>query len=151
MVRWSVLRSFLAITCLATGALLYILFRPKTLLMFRWADSFGLTALIDSLRSSVQGFDSRLPMWTIYSLPYALWVLAYMIAIDVIWGDARPFSRQVWLWSVPATAVASELAQGLHYISGRFDLADLTTILLASILGYGVTNLSRLHEGIVTT
>lgn len=151
MDRLRVLRSFVTITSLATGSLLYILFRPKNLLMFRWADSFGLNASVDSLRTWAHGMDMRLPMWIVYSLPYALWVLAYMLAIDVIWDDTQPFARHVWFWAVPVAAIASELAQGLHLIPGRFDLSDLVSIVLASFIGYGLSSLIGPIEGKATT
>ncbi|MCB1061172.1 MAG: hypothetical protein KDB65_13195 [Calditrichaeota bacterium] len=148
MARWKAIRSFISITCLATGSFLYLLFRSKSLLMFRWADSIGLNSQIEAARMWIHDVNVQLPIWAIYSMPYALWVLAYMIAIDVIWDGARIFARHVWFWSVPVAAVLSELAQGLHMIPGRFDLTDLASIALASLLGFGVSNVTRQREGI---
>lgn len=151
MTRWPLLRSFLTVASLAAGSLLYILFRPESLLMFRWAESLGLSSSIDSLRTGAHSLELHLPMWTVYSLPYALWVLAYMLAIDIIWGDTQPFARHVWFWSIPVAAISSEFAQSLHWIPGRFDLTDVTSIVIASVLGFGLSSQSIQSEGIATT
>ena len=133
---------FLAFICFLTGLVLYVLFRPTTLLMFQWADSFGLMEIIRMARSHVHGLNRYLADWIIFSLPYALWVLSYRFCISGIWGKSTSSDRVGWFWGVPITAIASELAQGLGFIPGHFDSLDLISIIFATIIGYFVTSLS---------
>lgn len=139
---------FVAVGCVVTGAVLYFLFRPTTLLMFRWADSLGLTELIGTMRSWVYGFDEYLPNWAIYSLPFALWVSSYLLLIDSIWGRSRSLVFYVWFWCIPIIAIAAETAQSMQFLPGHFDMLDLIAIIFAVILGLVATIFNQSHKGV---
>ena len=133
----------LAVNCLLAGSLIYIFFRPTTLLMFHWADSIGITNAISSMRAWANGFDNHLPNWAIYSLPFALWVLSYLFFIDGIWDGSKAVVRYAWFWCVPIIAIAAECAQSIQIISGRFDSTDLIAIISATIVGFLATDINR--------
>jgi hypothetical protein len=119
--------------------------------MFHWADSLGLTGLIGTMRTWVDGIDRYLPTWTIYSLPFALWVSSYLFFIKGIWGNSISLVRYVWFWCIPVIAIAAELAQSMHIIPGRFDIVDLVMIILATILGFVATDFNQVSKGVTTS
>lgn len=138
----------LAAGCLLAGSALYVLFRPTTLLMFHWADALGLTGSIGTMRASLDGLDKYLPSWTVNSLPFALWVVSYMFFINGIWGNSISLVRSVWFWCIPVIAIAAELAQSMHIIPGRFDLVDAVMIIVATTLGFFLTELNHAKKGV---
>ena len=124
------------IVCLLGGSTLYILFRPTTLLMFHFTEWVGLTEYIETIRTWAEGFDKYLPIWVVYSLPFALWVLSYLFFIHSIWRDSALLSRYVWFWCIPIIAITAELAQIIHIIPGVFDISDLLILFFATLLAF---------------
>lgn len=121
--------------CLAAGSLLYICFRPRSLLMFQWANSIGTKQNISFIRGATKEIGHRLPEWFMYSLPFSLWVVSYMLAIGAVWVGSRSPVRLVWLSIVPVLSIASEIAQAVHLIPGSFDWVDLGLLTTGSIIG----------------
>jgi len=143
------IRSFiLAVICLLAGSLIYILFRPTTLLMFNWTESLGLMNIISSMRAWADGYDKFLPGWIIYSLPFGLWVSSYMFFIDCIWGRSQALALHVWFWAVPVIAITAEFVQLFSIIPGHFDFIDLLIIFLAAIFGFLATGIYKSNKGI---
>jgi len=120
---------------LGLGSAIYILFRPRSLLMFSWFDWMGLGAVIDSLRSEWHGFAEHLPAALLGSAPFALWVLAYMLLIEAIWAGERTVRKAMWKWTVPLAAVCAEVGQIGTLVPGTFDYLDLLAISLAILAG----------------
>lgn len=135
-----------AAACLILGSALYVLFRPATLLMFHWADELNLTHSIRLMRASTGGLENLLPAWFIFSLPFALWVLAYLFFIEALWAHSQDWARLVWFWSIPLIAICAELAQIKHIIPGRFDWGDLAAVILAIVLGFLTTSIHNLKK-----
>jgi hypothetical protein len=129
----------MALVCLLLGSALYVFFRPTTLLMFQLADALGLTSSIGVMRDWMAGFDCYLPKWIIFSLPFALWVSAYLLFINSIWMNSTSLSRHVWFWCIPLVAIIAELAQIKHIIPGTFDVTDFVVIIVAIIFGFSLT------------
>jgi hypothetical protein len=113
---------------------IYILFRSESLLMFRWANSLGLLPFIHSLRSYSLGLKPIIPAWVVYSLPFALWTISYMLFIQAIWFGHKSIYRVIWFWAVPVISVAAELGQYPRLVPGTFDIFDLLTIVFAVAL-----------------
>jgi hypothetical protein len=134
----------LAGACLLIGSMIYVLFRPTSLLMFHWADSLGLTVLIHALRSYSHSTAKFLPNWFVYSLPFALWVSSYLFCIRAIWWRSSCRSRYLWFWCVPIISVTSELCQHLRILPGTFDFLDLLTICLGTAIGFSIPTSNQL-------
>lgn len=112
------------------GAMIYLLFRPTHLLMFRWLDSIGLMDFVDSIRAN----QKNVPEWIIYSLPDGLWMFSYCLFIGCIWDfDIR--ECLFILVILPIYAVTIEIMQYFHLVSGTFDFMDLVVFLTAFVLG----------------
>jgi hypothetical protein len=136
-----------AAACLILGSAVYVLFRPTTLLMFHWADALSLTHSVRSMRASASGLENLLPAWFVFSLPFALWVLAYLFFIEAVWAHSKSWKRLVWFWCVPLIAISAELAQVKNIIPGSFDWEDLAAIIFAVILGFSTTSTHNLKKG----
>ncbi len=126
--------------CLATGSVLYICFRPKSLLVFQWAETIGAGEGVNVARNAARAVDQIMAGWVTYSLPFALWVVSYMLAIGAVWGGSRSSARFVWLAVVPVMAIGSEVMQAAHLIPGTFDWRDLCFLVLASTVGWSASN-----------
>lgn len=134
----------LAAVLLTIGSAIYLLFRPTSLLMFHWADSIGLMGLLNTLRANSHGASRRLFPWVIYSLPFALWVLSYMLCIKTIWWRSSGSSwYHTWFWCVPVVSIASELCQRMRILPGTFDPVDLIALSIAAACGLGVLAFER--------
>jgi hypothetical protein len=121
---------YLATSFLLLGSAVYILFRPTSLLMFRWADNLCLMVPIHALRIHCISVTNYLPHWFIYSSPFAFWVVAYLLFIKAIWWKSITPLRYFWFWCVPLISVISEIGQYLRLIPGTFDPVDLLIISL---------------------
>jgi hypothetical protein len=129
---------------LLLGSAIYILFRSESLLMFRWANLLGLFPLIHSLRLYSLEVKPVIPAWVVYSLPFALWTVSYMLFIQAIWFGHKSIYRVIWFWAVPVISLASELGQYRRFVPGTFDIFDLLTIafavaLVLTIIAFGRT------------
>lgn len=122
---------YCAVGTLFLGSAIYILFRSESLLMFRWANSLGLLPFIDFLRFYSQGLRPIIPAWFVYSLPFALWTVSYMLFVQAIWFGHKSISRVIWFWVVPVISLAAELGQYPRLVPGTFDILDLLTIIFA--------------------
>ena len=80
--RQFICQTIVSFFLLGLGGSLYLLFRPKTLLMFKWVDSLGLSEYLDLLRDMVS--DITLNHITLYSLPDGLWLASYIIVVNTI-------------------------------------------------------------------
>ena len=70
-----------ALFLIFTGGMIYILYRPENLLLFRVTDSLGITPLIDMLRSNRS--KVMLPSFMINSLPAGLWTASYLMMMYI--------------------------------------------------------------------
>ena len=71
----------IALLLILTGGIIYVLYRPESLLLFRVTDSLGITPIIDIVRSN----SSRvmLPSFMINSLPAGLLTASYLMMMYV--------------------------------------------------------------------
>ncbi len=121
-----------ATSSLLLGSTIYILFRSKSLLMFRWISAYGLMSVVNALRSHAQIIRTLLPGWFIYSLPFALWIISYLFFVRAIWFKSKSASRNSWFWCIPLISIAAELGQYPRIVPGTFDVFDLLTIGIAA-------------------
>lgn len=83
MRQW--LQILTGIILLMAGGMIYLLFRPTTLLGFRLTDAVGLSPFISGWRSSM---ETRQPVdFVVYCLPNGLWVAAYILIIDRVFAS----------------------------------------------------------------
>ena len=119
-------RFFCTLTSLAllfTGGMIYVIYRPKVLLLFFVADKVGVGEWVDSLRATCGSINW--PEWIVYCLPNGLWSWSYVIIIEALFCN-RPFSeRCLWVSVIPVIGIFSELMQCMGLLRGTYDFADL--------------------------
>jgi len=95
------------------------------------------------MRATTGAIEQSVPSWVLFSLPFALWVLAYMLIVDAVWINSFSALRHAWFWCMPVIAIAAELAQIKNMIPGYFDLADLIAIMIAASIALFVTSIQK--------
>jgi hypothetical protein len=130
---------------LISGSLLYIGFRPTTLLMFHWASAVGLMPLVALFRGLTEIIRLAMPAWIFDSLPFALYVASYVVAIEAIWYGSRATQKMLWILLVPAMAILSEIGQLIGVVPGTFDWRDLSLLIAAPILSVTATTIYANH------
>lgn len=126
------LKLSLGIMLLLVGGITYLLFRPRTLLMFHVADYLGLSPIIDRIREGIT--DAWLPEFIVYSLPGALWSTAYLLTVDCFLYGQSVRTRLVATSIIPLIGAASEVFQLTGMVPGTFDGWDLLCYLIPYFL-----------------
>jgi hypothetical protein len=73
------------LAAVTAGGGIYLLWRPESLLVFRWIRLAGLEPSLSALRSAAAGIGAVLPGWVIY----ALWAFALGLFLFTLWGACR--------------------------------------------------------------
>lgn len=124
-----------SILSLLTGGLIYLGYRTETLLMFKWVDYLGLSPWVKQLRTFCTEFP--LPSWVYYSLPDGLWLLSYMLFMNIIWSKKEEIQYIIWLYILPIIAIVSEILQIFISGIGTFDIIDLLSY-VSAILTFNI-------------
>jgi len=125
----------LALISLLIGSLIYILWRPETLIIFAWFDNIGATNIITSLRKTIGVFPPFLPLWMLYSFPNALWVFTGIFILGCIWEKNLARGSVFWIGVFLLIAFGSEIGQFLRIVPGVFCWGDMTTMGIAALVG----------------
>lgn len=117
-----------AMLCLTAGALVYLLFRPTTLLLFVLAGRAGCMPTVLRLRALAA--DVQLPDVVVSSLPGGLWSAAWVLLMSAVFSSQERPWRLFATGLIPAVGVLSEGAQALGLIGGTADISDALCYLL---------------------
>ncbi len=118
--------------CFLVGTLIYLLFRSTDMYMFVPLKASGTLGYIIALRESLPAIN--LPEWIIYSLPDGLWLLAYVLLIEVIWWAEDSPWKTAFQYSLPMMAIIAEFAQMSNLFPGTGDPMDITAYFIALII-----------------
>ena len=110
---------------LLVGGLLYILYRPTSLLMFAWFAELGLEPVVTNMRT-LAGRLGVPPDFVVYSLPGGLWAYSLLAYLRLALGH-QPGRLRGWLLPTACLLVALELVQLASARLGVFSPADLLT------------------------
>lgn len=117
------------------GSMIYLSFRSTTLLLFEWCRFLGLDCYINFFRSFVCKIQPS--NFIIYNLPGGMWLLSYMLLINVIWANEKGnIYYRLFLYSLPIITLYSEVAQLFSFVPGTFDILDIICYLFAIIFFY---------------
>ena len=112
-----------ALLLILTGGMIYVLYRPENLLLFRVTDSLGMTPLIDIVRSNTS--KVMLPSFMINSLPAGLWTASYLMMMYITTKFHTRRIRLMLALPLPVMAIVLELMQFFGWCPGTFDIYDL--------------------------
>lgn len=120
---------FISLLC---GGLIYLFFRPESLLLFSWADHLGLSSSLENIRTLSLPLAPKLGDWVLFSLPNGLWVISFALLALGVCGDKGQNAMLVLAWTslLCLIAIASEALQYTGTVPGTFDWND--------ILAYGL-------------
>ena len=116
------------------GGLIYLTFRPTTILMFHVADGMGLMPLVMAWRSMTAAWQPA-EFW-VYSLPGGLWAAAYILLAYGFLSRQSSLLRLTVASTIPMAGVVSELLQGIYVLPGVFDWTDLLCYATPLVLLY---------------
>ncbi len=119
---------------LGSGGLLYILFRSEYLMVNRWVLNNQFGTVLKIIRVHSFKLLESIPKWIVYSLPDALWLMAFGLFLQIIWMDATKGIRIIWTVVPCSIAFLWELFQATHIVNGTFDLVDLLIYFLTTLL-----------------
>lgn len=121
---------FFAFFTLLVGVSIYLLFRSRSLLAFRWLEIVGLKDFIITVRTYCGNIC--LPEFVIYCLPDGLWSLSYVLFMDSIWrGGKLGF---LFVQIIPVIGAISELLQKYHVLDGCYDTCDFICYLFPLVV-----------------
>ena len=100
------------------GSMIYILFREKNLLMFKWFKFLKLDFIINFLRDNFYKYRIYIPKSVLFSLPDALWVYSFTMFLSIY------FKNRIMLSSIFAGSIITEILQ-LWFVTGTFDIYDV--------------------------
>ena len=120
---------------LLIGGVIYVLWRPVNLRLFRWLEALNIYALVITARRVLPS----LPEWATYSLPAGLWMYSVVAALTFIWMPDRRGWWLLWVSLALLLGPGGEVAQLCGLIPGRFDPVDLISYLLTGGLALALT------------
>ena len=129
------LAMIIATVSLASGGLMYILFRKQSHRVLAWCDNAGLGGAVRPLRHMALRHVSLLPGWCVYSLPDGLWLFSLLMVIAAIWRRDRA-TATVAQAMLTAAALGHEVAQARWPKLGTCSAGDLVCYLAAATLAY---------------
>lgn len=122
----------IALVMIITGGIIYVLYRPQNLLLFRVTDNLGLTPYIEQLRNEVVGF--YMPPFVINSLPAGLWTASYLTFMFVSTRYHNRKTRLLLSLPLPVSAIILEFMQLTGWCPGTFDFFDLLCYVIPLII-----------------
>jgi hypothetical protein len=126
-----------AVSALLVGGLIYVIWRPESLVMFRWFDALSLEGVVATLRAYGASHSRTFPEWVYFSLPQGLWIMSGIVLLGCVWANN---SRAALAWPLGFALFGFSLegAQYAGWLPGRFDQLDLLFLVIASCLAGSV-------------
>lgn len=119
-VRWNMI---IALLLLFMGGMIYVLYRPQSIMLFQITDSLGLRPLIIHLRDAVSTIT--LPSIVVNSVPAGLWTASYLILMYCNTRFHNKRDRLLISLPLPMTMILLEFMQLKGWCPGTFDFYDL--------------------------
>lgn len=122
------IQTALCVVLLFLGGATYLLFRPRTILMFKVVDAIGIGGKVDKWREEMAGV--HLPDFMVDCLPNGLWVAAYILLIDGLLHSQAKRVRVIGATVIPLAGVVAEIMQAMGVLPGTFDFMDIACLLV---------------------
>lgn len=116
------------------GSIIYILFRPTSLIIFNFFSFINVDIFIMSLRNTNFHLIKYIPNFFIYSFPNALWVYSFSFFTLMLWYNYNILARILSFIFIFIIAIGIELCQLNHYLPGTYDCVDLITSIFSSLM-----------------
>ena len=118
----SLIKVMIAIITFTIGGYIYLAYRSTSLQMFEWFNNLGLHDIVSDIRRNAN--SNYLHDFVLYSLPDGLWIVSYILIMDVLWyGDKK--MQIIWAGLLPAIGLSTEFLQITGIVNGTFDFYDI--------------------------
>ena len=115
--------------CLLLGGSIYLIFRRRTLIMFRYIPQ-KIISLLDNVGKNISLHDNSFTSFIIYNLPAGLWTISYLLVMHTICSDMSKIQRMLWLYLLPSVLLLVEILQAFPFCRGTFDFIDILCYLI---------------------
>jgi hypothetical protein len=106
------------------GSLIYIAYRPKSLLVFNWLNALQLSWFVSIIRNFLGVIHA--PYFILYSLPDGLWVYSFSYCCFLIWNNKlSSYQAFFWIFLPFCIGIGSEFLQLFNIIQGTFSISDI--------------------------
>ena len=116
------------------GSIIYIVFRDKNLLMFKWFDILGLSNQINYIRLSFS--ETTIPNYILFNYPDGVWIYSFVSLMLILWKKIKSNFKYFWYFIAPILGIFAEIGQYINWVPGTFDFFDLIFFLLGSFLPF---------------
>lgn len=114
------------------GGTIYLLYRPKKILLFSTLEKMGIMPEVDIARKNMEHI--HLPDFVVYSLPAGLWTASYLMAMYMMTKHCTRRTRLSLSLPLPISAIASEFMQLFGLCPGTFDVDDLICYIIPIVI-----------------
>ena len=130
----------ISILSLFSGVLLYLIYRPTSLIIFKWIKYLGLYELVLNLRVNLKDYTP--PDFIIFNLPNGLWILSVTLLLHTIWINKFNVSFKIYLSLILVLIIIPEILQFLKLIPGTFDVFDLIVNIIFFLIPFFIFKIS---------
>lgn len=114
------------------GGLIYLLYRPKNIILFEVLDKLGGSTTVDIVRSKVEHI--HLPDFVVYSLPAGLWTASFLMAMYLCIRQQNKRIKLSLALPLPVSAVVLEFMQQFGLCPGTFDIYDVVCYVIPIVI-----------------
>ena len=114
------------------GGLIYLLYRPKSIILFEVLNKLGVSTTVDIVRSKVEHI--HLPDFVVYSLPAGLWTISFLMAMYLCTKQQNMRIKLSLALPLPVSAVVLEFMQLFGLCPGTFDIFDVVCYVIPIII-----------------
>jgi len=141
-VKLTLMIMVLIISPLLLGGLIYIGWRPESLLMFAWFEFLGIDNAVMILRTTLSQYD--LPSWMIFWIPNGTWTFAFTASLALIWLQPENLAdylryRLFWILLPLIFGLTMEAGQLFQILPGTFCFGDIMAHLIGALTALGIT------------
>ena len=121
----------LSITMITIGGLIYLLYRPQNIILFKITDFLGLNPYINTVRNNL---NISLPSFVINSIPASLWTASYLLLMYCNTTYYNKGTKLMITLPLPIAAIILEFMQLFGWCPGTFDPYDLICYVIPLII-----------------
>ena len=114
------------------GGLVYLLYRPKNIILFEVLNKLGGSTTVDMVRNKVEYV--HLPDFVVYSLPAGLWTASFLMAMYLCIRQQNKRIKLSLALPLPVSAVVLEFMQLFGLCPGTFDIYDVVCYVIPIII-----------------
>ncbi|QSZ27544.1 hypothetical protein ACETAC_01060 [Aceticella autotrophica] len=123
------MRYFKPLASILVAIIIYVVFRSKNLILYKWI-GVSTNSILILFSRNIQNNNYFLN-WIIYSLPDGLWLYSLTTIMILIWRNEASKIKYLFIYVGFTIAISHELGQFLHIFRGTFDVGDIVAYIMA--------------------